>query len=396
LKRGIIVTEAIVTDAESAEPRRHLHAVDTPPEGLNVGHVEANPETVGSTETPINPPDAPEPKLRRRAADLPPILPAWAASRAGLTSTFREAAKYYGHTGAHRGLRLVPDLLRWSWWGVVGAALVVARLTKWVADLDGHPLLGDVTAQIDRAYVVMADKRSARQKARAVAVVALIRYGKPADEPLLSGPTVPKAAAPRLTDVSISQAFGALGLPPLRELVVKGNTAALFAGPIERTRNGTGYRVEMTMPLGVTAVEIAACRAKLAGSLRRQIGQVWPLAQRGKHEAALELLVLDKPFSQMKLPAWPLLGSGKGDLLGPIPFGWSATGERITVTLFENNLLIGAAPGHGKSGAVLVVSCTGALDPRAELHLHELKGDQRSRSRTGSPPDRPAMRTWPA
>ena len=42
--------------------------------------------------------------------------------------------------------------------------------------------------------------------------------------------------------------------------------------------------------------------------------------------------------------------------------------------LFEHNWLIGAAPGQGKTSAVRVLACAAALDPLAELWVHELAG----------------------
>jgi S-DNA-T family DNA segregation ATPase FtsK/SpoIIIE len=86
------------------------------------------------------------------------------------------------------------------------------------------------------------------------------------------------------------------------------------------------------------------------------------------------LWVLDKPFSEMRMPAWPLLSRGRADMLAPIPFGCTQNLERASVTLFESNWLTGGVPGAGKTSGMLVLGCAAALDPRCELYLVELKG----------------------
>ena len=56
------------------------------------------------------------------------------------------------------------------------------------------------------------------------------------------------------------------------------------------------------------------------------------------------------------------------------PFGTDPRGRQVAGQLFEHNWLIGAAPGQGKTSAVRVVACAAALDPLAELWIHELAG----------------------
>jgi DNA segregation ATPase FtsK/SpoIIIE, S-DNA-T family len=49
-------------------------------------------------------------------------------------------------------------------------------------------------------------------------------------------------------------------------------------------------------------------------------------------------------------------------------------GRPVTAPLFEVNWLIGAAPGQGKTSAVRVLACAAALDPLADLWVHEHAG----------------------
>ena len=76
----------------------------------------------------------------------------------------------------------------------------------------------------------------------------------------------------------------------------------------------------------------------------------------------------------MKPPPWPLAKSGQADLFEPQPFGTDPRGRKVDVSLFENNALVGAAPGQGKTSAVRVIACAAALDPLTELWVHELAG----------------------
>lgn len=392
------------------EARRHLHAVDTPPKGLQVGHVEAGRDVPAVTDVPITPavvPPTVDDRLQAaKDAELKPILPAWASSKQALRGNAEWAARHYRHRAARRAVYAVPDTLRLSWWGVRGGCRALRGLTRWILDVDSHPLSGTIQAssqaEYDRAMVL----RGRRQKARLqltgagltavtaagvadwtllphwtlavpalAATAGLVRAGKPADKPLLiGGGTVVKHAPVRLTDESVAAAFAALGIPALRELVAKRRSSELFVSPIERTSMGHGYRTDMVMPLGVTALEVAAVRSKVAANLRRQIGQVWITPQRSRNEAAMELLVLDRPLSEMRLPAWPLLNRGTADMLAPVPFGYTAMADRVSLTLFQANLLTGGIPGAGKTNGMMILACAAALDVHCELYSVEMKG----------------------
>jgi hypothetical protein len=54
--------------------------------------------------------------------------------------------------------------------------------------------------------------------------------------------------------------------------------------------------------------------------------------------------------------------------------GRTITGRPVSVPLFEVNWLIGAAPGQGKTSAVRCLACGAALDPIADLWVHEHAG----------------------
>src|SRR6266542_2328725 len=71
---------------------------------------------------------------------------------------------------------------------------------------------------------------------------------------------------------------------------------------------------------------------------------------------------------------WKLGRSGTHDLFTPVPFGADPRGRGVAVPLVQHNVLIGSLPGQGKTSALRVLACGAALDPTAQLWLHELKG----------------------
>jgi S-DNA-T family DNA segregation ATPase FtsK/SpoIIIE len=383
--------------------------------GLGAGDLEGHPRRIVDQDDsepagePVDPPAAPPTSTERyraaRQAQLQPVFPEWMASLGAARQTLAWAGRYYGHKAAYRGVRLVVDVPRFAWWTARGAGQITWALTRWAFDMDGHPLIGEVTARDDRAYVRMAHDRTVRQKWRftllavllltlvaAVAVldargpgwvlpaltvavvVVLARKGKPADAPVLSGISVSKKVTPRLTSQAIVTAFGGLGLAALSQTVRSGRTSELFPRPIVRVK--TGWLAEIDLPHGVTAAEVADRRDKLASGLRRPLGAVWPESDRSPnaHEGRLKLYVLDAPLAQLPQPAWPLARTGKADVFKPLPYGFDTKGDPVTVALMYSNLLVGAIPRQGKTFSVRVVVLGAALDPTVELHLHELKG----------------------
>jgi DNA segregation ATPase FtsK/SpoIIIE, S-DNA-T family len=69
-----------------------------------------------------------------------------------------------------------------------------------------------------------------------------------------------------------------------------------------------------------------------------------------------------------------LLKRGQVDLFNPIPFGTDQRGRWVDITLMFANVVIGAVPRQGKTFSLRVLLLASALDPRAQLHLYDLKG----------------------
>ena len=71
---------------------------------------------------------------------------------------------------------------------------------------------------------------------------------------------------------------------------------------------------------------------------------------------------------------YPLAKAGRADLFKPVPYGTDQRGKAVTLPLMFANLLIGSIPRQGKTVAMRVALLAAALDPLAEIHVHELKG----------------------
>lgn len=331
-----------------------------------------------------------------------PKLPLWASSREGLVIEVNRVATIaalYSRATAVQSPRIAGV---GAWWALRGTTVLWWKTLRWVFDVDGHPLVGKITATSDKSYHVMAEARSKRQKFRwtivglaagaslisalvvlfvapgwvkltllVVVLVALARAGKPLDSHLMS-PLASGAKIPRLTSQSVAAALAGLGISALAQLVSKGRGDELFPDPITRVK--TGWVATIDLPLGVTADEVAERRAKLASGLRRPNGAVWPEGDHSEHEGRLLLYVLDQPMSRMPQPAWPLASGGKADIFKALPYGFDQRGDLVRLPLMFSNLLVGAIPRQGKSFAVRVIVLGAALDPSVELHVHELKG----------------------
>jgi len=79
-------------------------------------------------------------------------------------------------------------------------------------------------------------------------------------------------------------------------------------------------------------------------------------------------------ITKMKQPRWPLAKAGTADVFAGLPFGTDPRLRPVTVPMFEVNWLIGASPGQGKTAAVRGLACGVALDPLADMWIHELAG----------------------
>ena len=203
-----------------------------------------------------------------------------------------------------------------------------------------------------------------------VLVPMLARYGRPEDKPIVSRAILPAEVQPPNFEI-ITRALGSLGIGAIDRLIKEGISLDWVS---DVHRDGDGWGVDLNLPHGVTPKQIIAKRANLASGLRRPLTATWPEGVPAEHEGRLFLWIGRRDISRTKPPVYPLIRAGQCDLFDPVPFAVSPRGVAVPAPMFEVNWLIGASPGQGKTSAVRVLACNAALDPLAEIWIHELAG----------------------
>ena len=339
---------------------------------------------------------SPEPQRR-------PVIPV-PLHRANIGATVRFHAGLASHRARYHGLRAPFYLLIWCWHVVRGAGRLIRRLLTWwhwpagwelesQAVAAGRPGLHDAL----RTHQQGLKTRSARGRIIAVAVTAaggglaaavltapwwawipagiaaaavVARFGRPEGRPVIRPAVVPPVYQAPTPEV-ISRALAALGIAQINE-VMRDGRGITFVSDVHR--DGDGWGVDLDLPHGVTPRMILARREQLASGLRRPLSATWPEPVPEEHEGRLRLWVGFHDISKTRPRAWPLARAGQADVFAALPFGTDPRGRDVTVPMFEVNWLIGAAPGQGKTSAVRVLACGTALDPLADLWIHELAG----------------------
>jgi S-DNA-T family DNA segregation ATPase FtsK/SpoIIIE len=203
-----------------------------------------------------------------------------------------------------------------------------------------------------------------------VGLPLLARAGRPAHKPIVTAATLPAAVQPPSQDV-ITRALGSLGIAGIDRWLRDGRVLN-FPSPVRE--DGPGWRAEVDLPYGVIAAQVIERREQLASGLRRPLGAVWPEPVTSEHAGRLELWVGRADVAKSRQGPWPLLRGGQADIFAPVPFGTDVRGRTVKVPLVYHNWLLGSIPRQGKTAAVRVLACACALDPLAEMWVHELKG----------------------
>ncbi|MFF2074628.1 cell division protein FtsK [Kitasatospora sp. NPDC058162] len=338
-----------------------------------------------------------------RGSKRRPIIPAWAKSKDELATGARWLGAHIAHTAGYHAVRSPLYGAKLLGRAPRGTVRLVGGAYRWVTDAEAKPLrVAAVRAEDVGQYLILARRRDARVRARgailllasligaaftavllvatpgwtALAVatalaMALGVAGGQADQPLIDRAVV-ATKVQRLTSDIVVRALGAMGIAEVNKALAKGGQGITFPAPI--TRDGPGWRADVDLPYGVTAIDIIERRDRLASGLRRPLGCVWPEPVHDQHAGRLMLWVGDQDMSQTKPPAWPLAKGGTTSLFKPLPFGTDQRGRTVDMTLMFANVLIGAMPRFGKTFALRVLMLAAALDPTAELHVWELKG----------------------
>jgi S-DNA-T family DNA segregation ATPase FtsK/SpoIIIE len=338
------------------------------------------------------------------AARRLPLLPDWARSIEDMKRTAKFVAGHYWHIVRFHAMRSPLYLARIALRSPAGLARTLRGFHRWAQDAEGQGIRLDAANRNDpETYLKLANLRDKRVSARSkvfwtsillglagaagliVAGTALMQagalavgaltfgvVGAPKDKPITARAVV-KPEYAKLTSDVILRALGSLGIPALTQAVAKGGRGLAFVTPI--AMDGPGFRAELDLPFGVTAVDVMDKRTELASGLRRPLGCVWPEPVHDEHSGRLVIWVGRQEMRKTPPPAWPLAKGSAFDIFKPIPFGTDQRGRVTYVQLVENNVLVGALPGGGKSYAIQPLVYGAALDPNAVVWSVNLKGD---------------------
>ena len=372
----------------------------------NAEIVPIRPEPVDRTPAPVPAPEVIRADIMAhpwtQAPARRPVLPPWLRHSDQRASAAKWAALHVAHTVAFHAIRIPHYSLRTTLHSPRGLGRVLFHAWHWVFDREAHALrVAAVAAGDAAAYAKLVKIRNDRVRLRgyvvaggvfaladvaifsvlwggslacwallAAAVGVLGWLGRPAGKPFVQ-PAVISAKAERLTGDVIVRALGSLSLSGIDKVLREGREIT-FVSPV--VRDGPGWRVAIDLPYGVTVSDVIERREKLASGLRRPLGCVWPEPAADEHAGRLVLFVGDEPLSKARQPVYPLAKAGRADLFKPVPYGTDQRGKAVTLPLMFANLLIGSIPRQGKTVAMRVALLAAALDPLAELHVHELKG----------------------
>lgn len=139
-------------------------------------------------------------------------------------------------------------------------------------------------------------------------------------------------------------------------------------------RDRRGWHVSMELPQHLTASDIIEERETFAGALRRHLGTVWP-ARGPMHPGHLLLFISDEPMATAPQSAWPLAEGKRVDIFDKLPLFTDQQGRWFDQRLAYNAIVVGGAPGFGKSYALREIGVAVSLDPRTKVKCYDGKGN---------------------
>lgn len=363
----------------------------------------------------IDAPPAPEaetaprsPRVVEHRGDHAPlqVLPEWATSpEVFLAAAYREAkfvASWVGHHGVRLPFVYLPKFLARAG---VGFGLCVRNLSRWVTDAENQAtraalMLGvrgtaewktlrkehanGVRARLGglaaagftsgvagvtlHTYTGPAGLTTAAVTAGAAALTAFGVIGtKRAGKPIVEAR---EGDVPKLTVDVVTDALLTLGLGSMGE--AKRGNAEIKVLRIFPTTGGVEIHIDL--PPGATAADVIERKDRLASALRRPQDTVWPEGNPKAHPSRLNLFIADKGLSERDVAQWKYRAKGETNVFESFVIGEDQRGRPVSTTLMYNNGIIGGLPGMGKTFLLRVLILGAALDPRTELHIHELKG----------------------
>lgn len=177
-----------------------------------------------------------------------------------------------------------------------------------------------------------------------------------------------------ITPSIVVKALRDLGVAPLRNAIKEmGDAGAAMLGPIRIA--GCGVEVDVTLPSGVSTVEVQNKRRKLAENLTRHEHEVFitiPEAARTVRLWIADSGALDEPIGPSPLVTDESLTADYTK--GRAPWGQDLRGDAALLSLFQRMLLITGLSNQGKTAALRALVLWLALCRSVEFRIADLKG----------------------
>ncbi|MEU0603593.1 FtsK/SpoIIIE domain-containing protein [Streptomyces sp. NPDC006393] len=177
-----------------------------------------------------------------------------------------------------------------------------------------------------------------------------------------------------ITPSIVVKALRDLGVPALRNAIKEmGDAGASMLGPI--TIAGCGVEVDVTLPSGVSTIEVQNRRRKLAENLTRHEHEVFitiPTAARTVRLWIADSGALDEPIGPSPLVTDDTMTADYAK--GKAPWGQDLRGDAAALSLYQRHLLITGLSNQGKTVALRSLALWLSLDKSVQFLMGDLKG----------------------
>ncbi|MFI9375822.1 FtsK/SpoIIIE domain-containing protein [Streptomyces parvulus] len=177
-----------------------------------------------------------------------------------------------------------------------------------------------------------------------------------------------------ITPSIVVKALRDLGVPALRNAIKEmGDVGASMLGPI--TIAGCGVEVDVTLPSGVSTIEVQNRRRKLAENLTRHEHEVFitiPTAARTVRLWVADSGALDEPIGPSPLVTDDTMTADYAK--GKAPWGQDLRGDAAALSLYQRHLLITGLSNQGKTVALRSLALWLSLDRSVQFLMGDLKG----------------------